>query len=222
MRDLIDEIFEKYEIIDRDDQWSPSYVGDRDKFLSDLLGLGVSSVGRWKFYTLRVERRLRYNQAKHHPFKKFTGEELVTQHALRSTFVSLRLAKPSELFTKTALIDMASKSTLVSTGTARTWVESLLQKKVLKELSNPTVTIDKRKKYLYSSDTTRVEFYKDCVIEMLSHIRGVAELFGSDSVQFTKEVDLFAAYEIIPKKIILEINSEKQKFDSIKGKIKQF
>lgn len=209
MRDLVDDIFDGYEIVDRDDQWSPSYVGDRDKFLSSLTGSTVSSSSRWKFYTLRVDRRLRYNQATHQPFKKFSGEELVTQLALRSTLISLRLAQPSELFTKTALIDTASKSTLVSTGTARTWVESLLQKRVLKELSDPSVTVDKRKKYLYSSDTTRVEFYKDCVIEMLSHIRGVAELFGSDSVQFTKEVDLFAAYEIIPKNKILEIISVK-------------
>ena len=44
---------------------------------------------------------------------------------------------------------------------------------------------------------------------MLSHIRGVAELFGSDSVQFTKEVDLFADCEIIPKNKILEIISVK-------------
>ncbi len=214
MRDLIDEIFEKYEIIDRDDQWSPGYVSGRDIFLSNLTGQKVSSVSRWKFYTLRVERRLRYNEAKHQPFKKFSGEELVTQQALRSTLVSLRLAKPSELFTKTALIDLASKSTLVSTGTARTWVESLLQKKVLKELSNPSVTVDKRKKYLYASDTTRVEFYKDCIIEMLSHIRGVLELFGAESSQFSKEVNLFAEYEIIPKEkimeIVLELNFDKK------------
>ena len=205
MRDLIDEVFEKYEIVDRDDQWSPSYVGDRDKFLSTLTGSEVSSDGRWKFYILRVERRLRYNQAKHQPFKKFSGEELVTQQALRSTLVSLRLAKPSELFTKTALIELASKSTLVSMGTARTWVESLLQKRVLKELSNPSVIADKRKKYLYASDTTRVEFYKDCVIEMLGHIHGVSELFGADSVQFVKEVDLFAEYKIISKEKIIEL-----------------
>ena len=208
MRDFVDDIFDKYEIIDRDDQWSPSYVGDRDNFLSSLIGSTVSSVGRWKFYILRVERRLRYNQAQHQPFKKFSGEELVTQLALRSTLISLRLAQPSELFTKTALIDVASKSTLVSTGTARTWVESLLQKKVLKELSHPSVTVDKRIKYLYASDSTRVEFYKDCVIEMLSHIRGVSELFGLNSVQFAKEVDLFAAYEIISQEKILEIISE--------------
>ena len=209
MRDLVDDIFDEYEIIDRDDQWSPSYVGDRDKFLSSLTGSKVSSASRWKFYTLRVERRLRYNQATHQPFKKFSGEELVTQLALRSTLISLRLAQPAELFTKTGIIDTASRSTLVSTGTARTWVESLLQKKVLKELSNPSVTVDKRKKYLYSSDTTRVEFYKDCIIEMLSHIRGVAELFGSDSIQLSKEVDLFASYEIIPKNTIIEIISKK-------------
>ena len=201
----VDEIFEWYEIVDRDDQWSPGYVADRDKFLSRHTGSIVSSASRWKFYTLRVERRLRYAQAKHQPFRKFSGEELVTQQAIRSTLVSLRLAKPSELFTKTALIDLASKSTLVSTGTARTWVESLLQRKVLKELSNPSVTDDKRKKYLYASDTTRIEFYKDCIIEMLGHIRGVAELFGPDSVQLAKEVDLFAAYEIMSKEKICEL-----------------
>ena len=209
MRDLVDDIFDEYEIIDRDDQWSPNYVVERDKFLSNIIGSKVSSARRWKFYTLRVERRLRYNQATHQPFKKFSGEELVTQLALRSTLISLRLAQPSELFTKTAIIDTASRSTLVSTGTARTWVESLLQKKVLKELSNPSVTGDKRKKYLYSSDTTRVEFYKDCIIEMLSHICGVAELFGSDSIQLSKEIDLFASYEIIPKNTIIEIISKK-------------
>ena len=90
-------------------------------------------------------------------------------------------------------------------GTARTWVESLLQKRVLKELSNPSVIADKRKKYLYASDTTRVEFYKDCVIEMLGHIHGVSELFGADSVQFVKEVDLFAEYKIISKEKIIEL-----------------
>ena len=65
--------------------------------------------------------------------------------------------------------------------------------KTLKQLSYSSVTDDKRKKFFYPSNTTRVEFYKDCVIEMLSHIRGVAELFGSDSVQFAKEVDLCAS-----------------------------
>ena len=43
---------------------------------------------------------------------------------------------------------------------------------------------------------------------MLNHIRGVAELFGPDSGQFAKEVELFAAYEIISKEKILEIVSK--------------
>ena len=48
-----------------------------------------------------------------------------------------------------------------------------------------------------------------CIIEMLSHICGVAELFGSDSMQLSKEVDMFVSYEIIPKNTIIEIISKK-------------
>ena len=197
VNDWIDAKFEKYAIEDREDQWSPGYITDRDKFLSSLNGSPVSSVKRWKFYILRVERRLRYSGAKHQPFKKFSGAEIVTLQALRSTLIGLRTNNIQELYTKTALINSVSASTLVSTGTARTWVEALLQRRVLQEVINPAIVADKRKKYLYASAATRVEFYKDCILEMLNHISGVEDLFGQGSIQIQREIDLFTGYEII-------------------------
>ena len=206
----IDAKFEKYAIVDREDQWSPGYITDRDKFLSSLNGSPVSSVKRWKFYILRVERRLRYSGAKHQPFKKISGAEIVTLQALRSTLIGLRTNNIRELYTKTALINSVSASTLVSTGTARTWVEALLHKQVLKEVINPAIVADKRKKYLYASAGTRIEFYKDCILEMLNHISGVEDLFGQGSIQFQREIDLFAGYEIITKQEIFDFLEERQ------------
>ena len=203
MRNWLDKKFEEYEIVDGVDLWSPAYIVERDKFLTRQIGSPVSSVNRWKFYILRVERRLRYVSAKHQPFKKLAGEDLVTLHILRSTLNSLSESKISMLYTKTALISTTSSSILSSTLTVRTWIEALLQRGVIKELVDPAVTSDKRKKILYASAARRVKFYKDCVVEMLNHINGVQILFGRDSNQFTKEVELFSEYKILSEDEIL-------------------
>ena len=205
MRNWLDNKFEEYRIVDRIDLWSPAYIVERDKFLTQQVGSPVSSINRWKFYILRVERRLRYVSAKHQPFKKLAGEDLVTLHILRSTLNSLSESNISTLYTKTALITTTSSSSLSSTGTVRTWVEALLQRGIIKELVDPAVTSDKRKKILYASAATRVGFYKDCVVEMLNHINGVQILFGRDSVHFVKEVELFSKYEILSKDEILSL-----------------
>ena len=197
MTDWLDQKFENYAITDAPDQWSPAYIAARDQFLSNLSGKNVSSVNRWKFYILRVERRLRYIEAKHQPFKKLSGEDLVALQAILSTLISLRDSKIPELYTKTALIDRASRGSLASTGTARAWVEALLQRGVLKELTDPAITSDKRKKFLYASAATRVEFYKDSIIEVLNHIAGVKKLFGENSSHLRQEIELFAAYDIL-------------------------
>ena len=143
--------------------------------------------------------------------KKISGAEIVTLQALRSTLIGLRTNSIQELYTKTALINSVSASSLVSTGTARTWVEALLQRQVLQEVINPAIVSDKRKKYLYASAATRVEFYKDCILEMLSHIGAVEDLFGQGSIQIKREIDLFAGYEIITKKEINELLEARQK-----------
>ena len=207
MTNWLDRKFEGYAITDAADQWSPAYVSARDKFLSSLCQRDVSSVNRWKFYILRVERRLRYMEAKHQPFRKLSGEDLVTLQAILSTLISLRDSKIPELHTKTALIDHVARTSLASTGTARTWVEALLQKGVLKELTDPVITSDKRKKFLYASAATRIEFYKDCINEMLNHISGVKKLFGENSLQFRKEIELFAAYDVLSPEEIFEFTS---------------
>ena len=204
MQNWIDLKFESYAISDSVDQWSPAYIFERDKFLTRLSGTDVSSVNRWKFYILRVERRLRYIDAKHQPFKKLSGEDLVTLQVLRSTLMSLRISKVSNLYTKTALISNASVLTFASTGTSRAWVEALIQKGVIKELTDPAITGDKRRKYLFASAATRTEFYKNCVLEMLYHIHGVQTLFGQDSMQLQREVNLFVGYDILTKEEIYE------------------
>ena len=203
--------FEKYQIIDRPEQWSSDYLSNRDKFLTELSGSPVSSSARWKFYLLRIERRCRYIEAEHQPFKKLSGEELVTLQALHSTIVSLKASDVSRLFTKTGLISKTSALTSASLGTSRTWVEALLQRGVLKELTDPAITADRRKKYLYASANTRVEFYKGCIYEMLSHIIGVQGLFGRNSVQMQRELDLFAGYQILTKEEIIQFLEERKK-----------
>ena len=100
MQNWINLKFESYAITDSVDQWSPAYIFDRDKFLTRLSGTGVSSVNRWKFYILRVERRLRYADAEHQPFKKLSGEDLITLQALRSTIISLKASDVSLLLLK--------------------------------------------------------------------------------------------------------------------------
>ena len=211
MPDWVDLKFESYAITDSIDQWSPSYISDRDKFLTSLTGTSVSLANRWKFYILRVERRLRYVNAEHQPFKKLSGEDLVTLLALHTTIISLSISDVSKLYTKTALIGSVSALTNTSVGTARTWVEALTQKGVIKELSDPTLTNDKRKKYLYAPSNTRVEFYKDCIYEMVVHIGRVADLFGQHSIQLQREIDLFAGYEIIKKEEIFQFLEEIKK-----------
>lgn len=200
----LSEKFEKYQIVDTPDQWSIDYIPKRDKFLTELSGSPVSSKCRWKFYILRVERRLRYIDAKHQPFKKLSGEDQVTLQVLRSTLMSLRISKVSNLYTKTALISNASALTFASTGTSRAWVEALIQKGVIKELTDPAITGDKRRKYLFASAATRTEFYKNCILEMLYHIHGVQTLFGQGSMQLQREVDLFVGYDILTKEEIYE------------------
>ena len=210
MQNWINLKFESYAITDSVDQWSPAYIFDRDKFLTRLSGTGVSSVNRWKFYILRVERRLRYADAEHQPFKKLSGEDLITLQALRSTIISLKASDVSLLFAKTDLMSKTSALTFSSAGTSRTWVEALIQKGVLKELTDSAITSDKRKKYLYASANTRVEFYKQCIHEMLNHIRGVADLFGKESMQLKREIDLFAGYEVLTKEEIFQFLEEKK------------
>ena len=202
--------FQEYHIVDSVEQWSPDYISNRDKFLTELSGLPVSSSARWKFYMLRIERRLRYIKAEHQPFGKLSGEDLITLQVLLSTISSLSTSDVSKLYTKTALINDASALTFASIGTSRTRVEALLQKGVLKELIDPAITSDKRKKYIYASANTRVEFYQDCILEMLSHIGRVADLFGQDSMQLQREVDLFAEYQIITKEEIFRFLEERK------------
>ena len=210
MQNWIDLKFESYAITDSVDQWSPAYISDRDKFLTRLSGTSVSSANRWKFYILRVERRLRYVYAEHQPFKKLSGEDLVTLQALRSTIISLEASDVSLLFAKTDLISKISAVTFSSLGTSRTWVEALIQRGVLKELTDSAITSDKRKKYLYASANTRVKFYKDCIREMLNHISGVANLFGQESIQLQREIDLFAGYQVITKGEIFQFLEERK------------
>ena len=210
MQNWINLKFESYAITDSVDQWSPAYIFDRDKFLTRLSGTGVSSVNRWKFYILRVERRLRYADAEHQPFKKLSGEDLITLQALRSTIISLKASDVSLLFAKTDLMSKTSALTFSSAGTSRTWVEALIQKGVLKELTDSAITSDKRKKYLYASANTRVRFYKHCIHEMLNHISGVADLFGKESMQLKREIDLFAGYQVLTKEEIFQFLEEKK------------
>ena len=207
------EKFEKYQIVDTMDQWSIDYISKRDNFLTELSGSPVSSCFRWNFYILRVERRLGYINAKHQPFRKLSGEDLVTLQVLRSTLMSLRISKVSNLYTKTALISNASVLTFASTGTSRAWVEALIQKGVIKELTDPAITGDKRRKYLFASAATRTEFYKNCVLEMLYHIHGVQTLFGQGSMQLEREVDLFVGYDILTKEEISQFLEEKKKLN---------
>lgn len=89
-------------------------------------------------------------------------------------------------------------------GTSRVWVEALIQKGVIKELTDPAITGDKRRKYLFASAATRTEFYKNCVLEMLYHIHGVATSFGQKSTQLKRENDLFVGYDILTKEEIYE------------------
>ena len=126
-----------------------------------------------------------------------------------NTIISLKASDVSLLFAKTDLMSKTSALTFSSSGTSRTWVEALIQKGVLKELTESAITSDKRKKYLYASANTRVKFYKYCIHEMLNHISGVADLFGQESIQLKREIDLFAGYQVLTKEEIFQFLEER-------------